>query len=70
MSIAHSGSSTTEHSNHELNYGDEHQVAVAKEMNHRMDGDQLDLGLEDPQKWSKGKKVYASLASCGFTFAL
>lgn len=70
MSLAHSSSSTTEHSNNEMKHGDEPQMTVAKDMNHGIDSDQLDLGLEEPQRWPMGKKVYASLASCGFTFAL
>lgn len=69
MSLAHSSSSTTEHSNSELKHVDESQMTVEKDMNQGIDSGQLDLGL-DPQHWPKGKKVYASLASCGFTFAL
>ncbi len=70
MSLAHSSSSTTEHSNDELKHGDNTDLTVEHGMTRGMGHEQLGLGVNDPQRWPKRRKVYASLASCGFTFAL
>ena len=67
------GNSTMVHGDMESKHNDDghmHPVAFDDDKDKRMDNQQLDLGLNDPQRWPKRTKIYASVVSCGFTFAL